>query len=149
VPPPHLMRPVHSAGRQRPVHSAGGVPVHSVGRRYAHITTCATLVITRTSPRKQPPGYQYCVDCGHHGARRFLRRTRISYFYNVFPPFCCWAHMSGLSILVRAPFELLKGGHTTLQGRLTQTSDSQVHTSSQVHRLNTTHSGVGYYAPAA
>jgi hypothetical protein len=28
-------------------------------------------------------------------------------------------------------------------------SDSQVHTSSQAYRLNTTHSGVGYYAPAA
>jgi hypothetical protein len=65
--------------------------------------------------------YQYCMDYGHHGARRLLRRNRISYFYNVFPPFCSWAHMSGLSILVRAPLELLEGGHTTLQGRFTQT----------------------------
>jgi hypothetical protein len=45
VPPLHLMRPihsagrrrpVHSAGRRRPVHSAGGVPAHSTSRRHAH-----------------------------------------------------------------------------------------------------------------
>jgi hypothetical protein len=41
--------------------------------------------------------------------------TGISYFL----PFCPWAHMSGLSILVRAPLELQKGGHMTLQGRFT------------------------------
>jgi hypothetical protein len=29
--------------------------------------------------------YQYYMDYGYHGARRLLRRTRISYFYNVFP----------------------------------------------------------------
>jgi hypothetical protein len=50
--------------------------------------------------------YQYCMDYGYHGARRLLRRTHIGYFYNVFPPFCSWVHMSELSILVRAPLEL-------------------------------------------
>jgi hypothetical protein len=45
-------------------------------------------------------------SCGHQHAWRLLRRTRVSYFYNVFPPFCSWAHMSGLNILVRAPLKL-------------------------------------------
>src|SRR5690242_712328 len=36
VPPLHLMRPVHSAGRRRPIHSTGGVPVHSTSRRHAY-----------------------------------------------------------------------------------------------------------------
>jgi hypothetical protein len=54
VPPPHLMRPVHSAGRRRPVHSAGGVPVHSTSRQYAHAVACTTLIITHALPRKQP-----------------------------------------------------------------------------------------------
>jgi hypothetical protein len=35
-----------------------------------------------------------------------LGDTGIGYFYNVFPPFCPWTHMSGLSILVRAPLDL-------------------------------------------
>jgi hypothetical protein len=57
VPPPHLLRPVHSAdrrqpihfaGRRQPVHSAGSVPVHSTGRRHAHTATCITPIIART-----------------------------------------------------------------------------------------------------
>jgi hypothetical protein len=52
VPPLHLLRPIHSAGRQRPVHSTGGVPVHSTGRRHPHTAACTTLIITRTLPRK-------------------------------------------------------------------------------------------------
>jgi hypothetical protein len=136
VPPPNLMRLVHSAGRRRPVHSVGGMTVHSIGRRYAHTAACTTLVINRMSSRKQPPGHQYCVDCGHHGAKRLLRRTRISYFYNVFPLFCFWAHMSGLSILVRAPLSYKREGTRRYKA------------DSEAHRLNTTHSGVGYYAPA-
>jgi hypothetical protein len=48
VPPRHLMRPIHSAGRRRLVHSAGGVPVHSAGRQHAHTATCTTPIIVRT-----------------------------------------------------------------------------------------------------
>jgi hypothetical protein len=39
VPPSHLMRPVHSAG---------GVPVHSTGRRHAHTVACTTPIIACT-----------------------------------------------------------------------------------------------------
>jgi hypothetical protein len=53
VPPQHLMCPVHSADGRRPDHLAGGVPVHSVGRQYAHAAACATLIMTRALPRKQ------------------------------------------------------------------------------------------------
>jgi hypothetical protein len=54
VPPRHLMCPVHSAGRRRPGHPAGGVPVHSVGRKYAHAAECTVLIITRTLSGKLP-----------------------------------------------------------------------------------------------
>jgi hypothetical protein len=143
------MRHVQSAGRRRPVHSAGGVPVHSTGRQYAHAAVCTTLIITRVLPRKQPRHINivWTTDIMALGDRAGV--TSISYFL----PFCPWAHMSGLSILVCASLELLKGRHTTLQGRPNSNShrhsDSQVHTRSRAHRLNTTHSGVGYYAPAA
>jgi hypothetical protein len=122
VPPRHLLSPIHSTCRRCVASTfnetcpfrwqAATSPFcrrracHSIGRRYAHTAACTTLVITRMSPRKKPLAYQYCMDCGHHGARRLLRHTCVSYFYNVFPPFCSWAHMSGLSILVRASLEL-------------------------------------------
>jgi hypothetical protein len=70
VPPRHLMSPVHStgrrcaassfnelyhsAGRRRPDHPTGGVPVHFIGRRHVHTVACATLIMTRALPRKQP-----------------------------------------------------------------------------------------------
>jgi hypothetical protein len=47
VPAQHLMSPVHSTNGWRPGHPAGGVPVHFVGRQYAHAAACATLIITR------------------------------------------------------------------------------------------------------
>jgi hypothetical protein len=53
VPPQHLMSPVHSADGRWPGHPADGVPVHSVGRQYAHATACTALIMTRALPRKQ------------------------------------------------------------------------------------------------
>jgi hypothetical protein len=46
VPSQHLMSHVHSTDGRRPDHLAGGVPVHSVGRQYAHATACAALIRT-------------------------------------------------------------------------------------------------------
>jgi hypothetical protein len=120
--PWHLMSPVHSTGRRyaastfnetcpfrgqattSPFRRRRACPFHWQAVRpccrvhYAHHYSRVT--------KEEAAAYQYCMDYGQHGARRLLRRTRTSYFYNVFPPFCSWAHMSGLSILVRAPLEL-------------------------------------------
>jgi hypothetical protein len=85
---------VHSADGRRPNHPAGGVPVHSVGRQYARAAAYTMLIITRALPREQPR------DIMALGDRPGV--TSISYSF----PFCPWAHMSGLSILVRAPLEL-------------------------------------------
>jgi hypothetical protein len=52
--PQHLMRPVHSADGRRPSQPAGGVPVLSVGRRYARVAAYTMLIITRTLPGKLP-----------------------------------------------------------------------------------------------
>jgi hypothetical protein len=54
VPPQHLMCLVHSADGRRPGHPAGGVPVRSGGRQYAHAATYIVLIITRTLPVKLP-----------------------------------------------------------------------------------------------
>jgi hypothetical protein len=115
VPPQHLLRPVHSAGRRRPVHSAGrrrpihftgGVPVHSTGRQYAHTAACTTLIITRMLPRNHPPHINTSWTTDIRTPRDCSGVTCISYSYNVFLSLCSWAHMSGLSILVCALLEL-------------------------------------------
>jgi hypothetical protein len=59
---------------------------------------------------------------------------------------CPWAHMSGPSTFVHAPFSYKRGGmrhYKWTQLRLTQTL-----TSSYKLTSNTSHSGVGCYAPA-
>jgi hypothetical protein len=76
VPPQHLLRPVHSAGRQQAVHSTGdrrhACPFHWQAARpycrvhYAHHYSHVT--------KEAVASYQYCVDCGHHSTWRLLRR---------------------------------------------------------------------------
>jgi hypothetical protein len=48
------MSPTHSSSGRRPDHPAGGVPVHSTGRQYAHAAAYTVLIMTRALPRKQP-----------------------------------------------------------------------------------------------
>jgi hypothetical protein len=122
VSPQHLLSPVHSTGRRCAASAfnetypfRGQAATSPFCRRHAYpfhwqaVRPCFRVHYAHHHSRvtkEAAAGYQYCRDYGHHGARRLLRRTHISYFYNVFPPFCSWAHMSGLNILVRAPLEL-------------------------------------------
>jgi hypothetical protein len=104
VPPRHLLSLVHSTGRQcaasafnetcpfrgqaatSPYHRRRACPFHwqavcpCCRMHYAHHYSRAT--------KEAAAAYQYYMDYGRHGARRLLRRTRISYFYSVFPLFC-------------------------------------------------------------
>jgi hypothetical protein len=50
--------------------------------------------------REVSPARQYHADCGCQGARRLLQQLQVLH------PLYSWAHMSGLSTLVRAPLEL-------------------------------------------
>jgi hypothetical protein len=131
VPPPHLMRTVHSAGRQRPVHSAGGVPVHSTGRQYAHAAACTTPIITRALPRKQPhhinttwttnnmaPG-----DCS--GVLALV--TSIMYSLHFAPGSTC----RGSASLYVPLLSYKREGTRCYKADSHRLSDSQVHTSSQ------------------
>jgi hypothetical protein len=109
VPPQHLMCHVHSADRRRPDHPAGGIPVHSAGRQCARAAAYAMLIITRTLPRKQRrisiPYTLWTLWRSENFWATLALATSI-----LFPPFCPWAHMSGLSTLVRAPFGYKRGG---------------------------------------
>jgi hypothetical protein len=131
VPPRHLMCPVHSAGRHRPGHPAGGVPVYSVGRQYARAVAYTMLIITRALPRKQPRHINTIWTTDIMAPEDCLAVAGMRYFYSVFPPFCPWAHMSGLSTLVRAPLSYKREGTRRYKASSLRHSDSQVHTSSQ------------------
>jgi hypothetical protein len=52
VPPQHLMRPVHSAGRRRHGHPADGAPIQFVVKQYTRVTRRTLLIIpyTRSFP---------------------------------------------------------------------------------------------------
>jgi hypothetical protein len=76
VSPQHLLRPVHSARRQRPVHSTGdrrrARPFHwQAARPYCHVHYAHDYSHVT---KEAAVAYQYYMDCGHHGARRLLRR---------------------------------------------------------------------------
>jgi hypothetical protein len=45
VPPQHLMRPVHSAGRRRQGHPVDGTPIQSIVKQYAYATRRTVLII--------------------------------------------------------------------------------------------------------
>jgi hypothetical protein len=73
--PLHLLRPIHSSGRRRPVHSSGrrrACPFHwQAARPYCHVHYAHHYSHVT---KEAAAAYQYCVDCGHHGARRLLKR---------------------------------------------------------------------------
>jgi hypothetical protein len=145
VPPRHLMSPVHSTGR-RCAASAFNVPC-----------PLRWQAATRPSCRRRacPIHWQAVrLCCGvhyaHHRSRVIEEAARdintictidimapedcpdvAGYFYSVFPPFCSWAHMSGLSTLVRAPLSYKREGTRRYKASSLRHSDSQVHTSSQ------------------
>jgi hypothetical protein len=48
VPPQHLMRPVHSAGRRRQGHPADSVPVQSIVKQCTRATGCTVSIIAYT-----------------------------------------------------------------------------------------------------
>jgi hypothetical protein len=137
------MSHVHSADGRRPGHPAGGVPVHSGSRQYARAATYDVLIITRTcqgSFRCTPMLRRLRIS----GRKEIALATGIScskYYIRYVPGPAC----RGSASLYVPPLSYKKGGHTTLQGRLTQalldsdtlrpSSGSQVHTSSQAQYI--------------
>jgi hypothetical protein len=128
------------------------------GARAILQTTCLSSPLSNSAPvlwgelcpswlvREASPACRYYADLGCQGARRLLQQRAL-----VAPSttsLCSWAHMSGLSTLVRAPLSYKRGGMQRYKGRPhsdTPNLDSQLSS----FRSNPTHSGVGYYAPAA
>jgi hypothetical protein len=71
VPPRHLLRPVHSAGRRRQGHPADGAPVQSVVET---VRPCCVVHCTHPLYEKLPPARRDYADLGCQGARRLLQQ---------------------------------------------------------------------------
>jgi hypothetical protein len=67
VPPRHLLRPVHSAGRWRQGHPADGAPVQSV---VEIVCPCCAVHCTHPLYEKLPPARRGYADLGCQDARR-------------------------------------------------------------------------------
>jgi hypothetical protein len=96
------MCPVHSADGRRPGHPADGVPVHSTGMQYTRTAAYTMLIITRALPRKQLLHINTICTTDIMALGDHPGVVGVSYFL----PFCPWAHMSELSILVCASLKL-------------------------------------------
>jgi hypothetical protein len=71
VPPWHLLRPVHSAGRQRQGHPADGAPVQSMAET---VRPCCVVHCAHPLCEKLPPARRDHADLGCQGARRLLQQ---------------------------------------------------------------------------
>jgi hypothetical protein len=148
VPPQHLICPVHSTDGRRPGHPTGGVPIHFVGRQYARAAAYTMLIITHALPRKQR-GISIIY------ALRKLWRSEITLAIKVVvtsfhfaPGPTCWGSVS----LYVPPLSYKREGTRCCKALLDPTyalTLTQTHKFIQALKLNTAHSGVGYYAPAA
>jgi hypothetical protein len=108
------------------------VPIHSVGRQYAHAAAYIVLIMARALPRKQPRDINIVCTTDIMALGVHPGVTGI----NCFLPFVPGPTCRG-SVYLYVPPLSYKREHTALQGKLTQTqlrltlSHSQVHTSSQ------------------
>jgi hypothetical protein len=122
---------VHSADGRRPGHLAGGMPVHSVGRQYAHAAACATLFMTRALPRKQRGiSILYALWILWHSEITLAWLTIVYSLHFSHGPTC-----RGSTPLYVRPLSYKREGtrryKTSTLSRSLRLSDSQVHTSSQ------------------
>jgi hypothetical protein len=79
---------------------AGGVPVQAIAKQYAHAARCTVSIITYALPGKLTM----------HANTTQIADVRVqedcSSKLQVLNPLYSWAHMSGLSTLIRAPLGL-------------------------------------------
>jgi hypothetical protein len=138
------MRPIPSASRRRQGHPAGGAPAGSAGKQYARAKRRAILILPSTRSFPCTPRIHRSRASGHKKIVSATDISRLQALYSL----CPWAHMSGPIPFVHAPFSYKRGG----MRRYTHTRNLRPHlrlASSYKLTSNTSHSGVGYYAPTA
>jgi hypothetical protein len=125
---------------------AGGVPVYSISRQYACAAACAALIMTRALPRTLRRDINTVCTTNIMALGDHPGMAGSSSFLPFVPGPTCRGSVS----LYVPPLNYKTEG--TLCYKVTRIHthlDSQTHKFIQPLKLNTTHSGVGYYAPAA
>jgi hypothetical protein len=141
VPPRHLLRPIHSAGRRRQSHPANGAPVQFVAET---VRPCCTVHCTHPLYEKLPPTRRGYTDLGCQGARRSLQQQVLVATSAMF----LGPHV-GAQYSCTCPSLAIKreACDVTTQAQILGLDPS--HARQLKLSSNITHSGVGYYAPAA
>jgi hypothetical protein len=105
VPSQHLMRPVPSVGRRRQGHPAGDAPAGSAGKQCTHAERHAILILPSTRSFPCTPRIRRSRAPGHKNIVSATDIRRLQALYSL----CPWAHMSGPSPFVHAPFSYKRG----------------------------------------
>jgi hypothetical protein len=143
VPSQHLMCPVQSAGKRRQGHPADGAPVQSVNKQYTRAVRRTGLIIPSTRSFPSTPRRGRSRMSGHMKTAPVVNICSFKCYIHYVPGPTC----RGPVPLYMPPFSYKRGGMRCYKAsnlRLTQTL-----TSSYKRSSNTSHSGVGCYAPAA
>jgi hypothetical protein len=137
---------VHSADERQPGHPAGGVPIHSVGRQYARAAAYTMRIITRALPRKQRGiSILYALRTLWRSEVTLALQAVVTFFHFAPGPTC-----RGSVSLYVPPLSYKREGTQRYKADPTYALTlAQTHKFMQALKLNTSHSGVGYYAPVA
>jgi hypothetical protein len=133
------MRPVPSAGRRRQGHPAGGVPAGSAGEQYDRARQHTILIIPSARSFLCTPRIRRSRASG---TRRLSRQQTLVAPSGIF--FMFLGPHVGAQCLCACPPSAIKGEACDV----THTRNLRLASSYKLSS-NTSHSGVGYYAPAA
>jgi hypothetical protein len=144
APSRHLMCPIQSTGRRRQGHPAGGAPAGSAGKQCARAGRHAILTFSSARSFTCTPRIRRSRATGHKkiASATDIRGSKLYILYVPGPT--CW----GPVLLCMPPFAI-KGEAYDVTKEALRPSFRQKLISSYKLPSNTSHSGVGYYAPAA
>jgi hypothetical protein len=123
VPPQHLMRPVHSAGRRRQSHSADGAPVQSIVKHYARAARHTVFIVPYTRSFPCTPMIRRSRVAGHKKIAPVANISSSKYYFRDTPGPTC----RGSALLYMPPLAI-KGEACNVTG---QTQVIQDNSSSQ------------------
>jgi hypothetical protein len=141
VPPRHLLRPVHSAGRRRQGHPVDGAPVQSIAET---VRPCYAVHCVHPLYEKLPPARRGYADLECQGTRRLLQQKILVATSTMF----LGPHV-GSQYPCTCPPLTIKGEACNVTEQAQSLDSDPSHSRQLKLSSNTTHSGVGYYAPAA
>jgi hypothetical protein len=132
------MRPVPSAGRRRQGHPAGSVPAGSAGKQYACAKRRAVLIFSSARSFLSTPRIRRSRTSG---------KRRLSRQHALVAPSAIFFMYLGLHVVAQSLCACLPSAIKGEACDVTHTRNLRLASSYRLSS-NTSHSGVGYYAPA-